>query len=1492
MSLGEYQSYPLTDAQQRIWNTEILYPNTALCLLSGIIKIKTRINKDLLEKSINNVIKTNDALRIRLIKIENETKQLIADYKYRNIDFIDFDDPNSRFKSFDQLKAYNLEPLELINSELFDFLIFKVSDNEYGYTAKIHHVISDGVSMENLFEQILDNYERLEQKTSIKEHHTPSYIDYIHDEIEYKESERYEIDQNYWLETFRHLPENLKTNLYNPLTTSTASNRKTLIIDGETLRSIKNLCKESRVNLFTFFQAILYIYINKTTNSQDIVIGTNYSNRVTKREKNTIGMFTSTVASRMLLDSDETIISFLKRLFIQTSKNMRHQRYPYNELIQEIRRKQNITNLHRLFGIAMEYRPFKTFELNGQKVDFEDQFCGDEANDLTIHIVEKLEEDHLIINFDYRKYIFNDDEMETLIKRFRKIIKYITEHQNEEIKSISFISKDEKNVILEKFNNTRTNYPRNQVIQELFEEQVKRTPDQIAVVCDDKYQTYKELNKKANQLARTLEAEGVGPDHLVGVMAESSLDMIVGVLGILKAGGAYVPIDPDYPKERVQYMLNDAGVEIVLSQSHLQRNIQSQGLKIFNLDEQSSYHQDGTNMEKSVSPTHLAYVLYTSGTTGKPKGVMVEHRNVIRLVKQTNYVTLDEETRILQTGNMVFDASTFEIWGPLLNSGQLYLTKNKQILDVVNLKELIERYHINTMWLTSPLFNQLTAQNIHLFEHLETLIIGGDVLSVTHVNKIKRNNPRLKLINGYGPTENTTFSTTFAIQGEQEGSVPIGKPIANSKVYILDRSLNLQPIGVWGELVVAGDGVARGYLNCPDVTAEKFLESPYVSGERMYRTGDLARWLPNGNIEYLGRMDHQVKIRGYRIEIGEIEMALLNIKGVQEAIVIPKEQDNGEKALCAYFVAKRSYLINEMKEQLSELLPHYMIPSYLVQLKQMPLTPNGKIDRKLLPKPEEELQTGTEYVAPRNPVEETLTEIWQKVLGLSRVGIKDNFFEVGGDSLRATNAVVNINKELKVDISLKEIFTGSTIEDLAKIIEKSSVESYDFIPVIEEKDYYPVSSAQKRMYILSHMVGNELTYNMPHSVQIDGELNIKNLESAFKRLIQRHDSLRTSFKMINGEPKQFIQKNIDFSIKSIQATFEDLKKNQSDFLYEFDLTKAPLMRVKLLKINSECHILMIDMHHIISDGTSINIFMKELFDLYEGKQLPELRIQYKDYVAWQLELQDSEKMKRNEDYWLKVFTDDIPLVDMPTDYERPIKRSYEGSLVNFKIDNDLYRGLNRIAEQTGSTLYMVLLASYTILLSKYTGLKDISVGTPVSGRNHSDIEGIIGMFVNTLVIRNRLSFEKTFIQYLNAVKETTLDAFENQDYLYERLVEKVDVKKVKNRNPLFDTMLAIENVDYIEKNKSSLNLKSLEQVHTVSRFDLTLFIHVGQNELRGSFEYCTKLFKRSSVELLVRNLKTIISIISKNPSIKLSDIKLDLDIKGNHNQVDLFELNF
>ncbi|MEH7653431.1 non-ribosomal peptide synthetase, partial [Bacillus safensis] len=765
--------------------------------------------------------------------------------------------------------------------------------------------------------------------------------------------------------------------------------------------------------------------------------------------------------------------------------------------------------------------------------------------------------------FQFNQNVYDERNVEQISSHFSNLVQQVVLTPDIPLEKLSVISIDEKNKILTDFNDTKTDYPRTKTIQELFEEQVELVPNQIAVSYKDQQLTYKDLNERANKLARMLKAEGVGPDRLVAIMVERSLDMIVGILGILKAGGAYLPIDTDYPENRVRYMIEDSGAELLLSQSNLQSNIPQES-KVFYLDEQSSYHQDATNLESKIESTHLAYVIYTSGTTGKPKGVMTLHRNIVRVVKNTNYIDITKDDNVLQLSSYSFDGATFDIFGALLNGAKLIIAPKETMLNISTLADLIKNQRISVMFITTAFFNVLVDLDVNCLSGIRKILFGGEQVSVKHVRKAFQVLGPNKIKHVYGPTESTVFATYYDVEEMQDGelNIPIGKPISNTDIYIVDKFNHLLPIGVEGELCISGDGLARGYLNSLDVTKEKFIENPYNSGECMYRTGDLARWLPDGNIEYLGRVDHQVKIRGYRIEIGEVETALLNIKEVQEAIVIADKDGNDEKALCAYFVAEHPYPIRELKDRLSELLPSYMIPAFFVQMEQMPLTPNGKIDRNSLAKQKKQLHTENEFVVSRNSVEEGLVDIWREILGVQRVGVKDNFFDIGGHSLRATNLAAKINKKFKVDISLREIFSDPTIEQLATIIENREQKDCMLIPYVEEKEYYPVSSAQKRMYILNQREGGKLSYNIPNMLVIDGDLNVAKLQSALVKLIERHESLRTSFKLVQGELSQYIYPNVNFKLKVKKINQHEIDAYARKFIIPFDLAKAPLFRVE------------------------------------------------------------------------------------------------------------------------------------------------------------------------------------------------------------------------------------------------------------------------------------------------------------------------------------------
>ncbi|HAY3898245.1 TPA: amino acid adenylation domain-containing protein, partial [Escherichia coli] len=946
--------------------------------------------------------------------------------------------------------------------------------------------------------------------------------------------------------------------------------------------------------------------------------------------------------------------------------------------------------------------------------------------DLTLNALESDEKLNFII--DYCPKLFKKETIERLSSHYVRILESIVNNKEIKLSEVDLLSEEERNQILYEFNDTKVEYPKNKTIHELFEEQVEKTPDNIAGVFEDKKLTYRELNERANSLARVLRDKGVKADSIVGIMVERSLKMIVGIMGILKAGGAYLPIDPNYPKERIEYMLKDSESKILLSKNDLVETIEFDG-EVIDLFSEELFKNELVNLDKINGPSNLAYVIYTSGTTGNPKGVMCEHKNVVRLVKNTNYIEFKENDKILQTGSMVFDASTFEVWGVLLNGLELYLAKNKTIILPELLEEFVIKNNITILWLTSELFNQIAKENINVFKNLRYLLVGGDILSPKYISLVRKQFTNLRIVNGYGPTENTTFSTTYQIEKEYDSNIPIGKPIANSKAYILDKNYSLVPIGVCGELCVSGDGLARGYVNMPELVSEKFVDNPLEVGTKMYKTGDLARWLPDGNIEFLGRIDNQVKIRGFRIELSEIENRLLQHGNIKEAAVVVKENKDSEKYICAYLVTEKALEELDLRNYLKETLPEYMVPAYFVQLEKMPLTPNGKLDRRALPELNLDA-TLTEYEAPRNEVEETLSKIWSEILGVEKIGINDNFFELGGHSLKATMLMSKIHKELSKEVPLKELFKSPTIKELGKYIEDSEENLYSRIKKVEEKEYYEASSAQKRMYMLQQFDKDSIAYNMPAVFELEGKVDKSKIEEIFRKLTQRHEALRTYFETLDGEIVQKLQNNYVFELKhrNENGNIEDIINK---FVRPFDLDKAPLFRAELVENNKKDYLL-IDMHHIISDGISMGILINEFTEIYSGKALEPLKLQYKDFAAWQNNFLKSEEMKKQEEYWINRFSDKIPALNMLTDYERPAMQSFEGDSVSFEVDEDITLKLRKLTKETGTTMHMVLLSAFNILLSKYSGQEDIVIGTPIAGRPHVDLQNIMGMFVNTL----------------------------------------------------------------------------------------------------------------------------------------------------------------
>jgi bacitracin synthase 3 len=935
-----------------------------------------------------------------------------------------------------------------------------------------------------------------------------------------------------------------------------------------------------------------------------------------------------------------------------------------------------------------------------------------------------------------------------------------------------------------------------------------------------------------------------------------------------------------------------------------------------------------SNLDNVNNSSDLAYMVFTSGSTGKPKGVMVEHKNVSRLVKQTNYIDITPTDTVLQLSNYAFDGSVFDIFAALLNGAKSVMVSEEDLQDVEGLSALIIDEKITLFFVTTALFNVLVDTNIQCFAHIRSVLFGGERVSFEHVKKALQYMKDGQIIHVYGPTETTVYATFYYIHelDEHLGTVPIGKPLANTTVYVLDKNMRPVPGGAAGEIYIGGDSVARGYFKREELTAEKFVTNPFVENDRLYKTGDLARMLPDGNVVFLGRIDNQVKLRGFRIELGEIESQLLNVAEISEAVVLVKNNKTNDKYLCAYVVLANSREIAgespppaagvidfaEIKRKLAENLPDYMIPTYFVPLEKMPLNANGKIDKKALPEPG--IAAREDFITPKSELEQKVVEIWADVLNVDRavIGTHSNFFELGGHSLKATILVSKIHKELNVKVPLAELFRTQTISGLIEYIGTCEHDIHASIKPVEHKEYYDLSSAQKRLYILQQMDASATGYNIPGTIYLNRNFKIDKLEGIFNRLIARHESLRSSFRIVDEEPVQIIHDNVEFEIEYYgidknedwtvsqnsppegglndapldlekiivnepTAVPRELEKIMEHFVRPFDLTRAPLLRVGFAWLE-ENYILLVDMHHIISDGTSHAVLIEEFNRLYNGDDLPELRLQYKDYSEWQNNRDQQQKIKEQEAYWLTLFSDELPVLNLPTDYIRPAAQSFTGKNVSFNLDHRETAIVKSTASKTDTTLYMVLLTIYNVMLCKLCGQEDIIVGTPIASRRHADLQRIIGMFVNTLALRNFPSVNKSFEEFLADVKKRTLDAYENQEYQFEELVDRLSIPRDVSRNPLFDVMFNLLNQN--DQSGAPLEYKeNAEYVHKkgTSKFDMTLTAIDAEEFVYLNFEYCTQLFGSKTIDRFIRYFKRIIWEIDESIERKISDIEMISD---------------
>ncbi len=1035
------------------------------------------------------------------------------------------------------------------------------------------------------------------------------------------------------------------------------------------------------------------------------------------------------------------------------------------------------------------------------------------------------------------------------------------------------------------WNNTSTELPRDKCVHELFETQVERTPEAVSVLSVNEKLTYRELNKRANQLAHRLRGLGVGPDVLVGLCVKRSIEMVIGLLGILKAGGAYVPIDPAYPKERLHLVLNDAQAAVLVTQDGLSRDLDLEVLNcaVICLDTPPGPDADYPleNPQSGVGPGNLSYVIHTSGSTGTPKGVEIEHRSLVNHMEWMRACyPVDREDRVLSRTSISFDAAVWEFWLPLISGAILCLPPTGTERDPDALADFMNRFGISIAQFVPTLLSATLDSGVSKPSNLRLVFAGGEVLGRELAEKTI-GSWNVPIVNLFGPTETTIQVTHYLCRGKvpDTQTIPIGSPIWNAQIYILDRLLQPVPVGVPGEIYIGGEGVARGYHNRPELTAERFIPDPFKPElrNRLYRSGDLGRYLPDGNIEFLGRLDNQVKIRGFRIELGEIETALRQSEGVGEAVVVSREDGPGGRRLVAYVVGEHGGDPPEQKvlrEKLQAKLPDYMVPSFFLFLDKLPLTQNGKVDRQALPPPGPQLKTTR---PPRSPQEEILCGIFSEVLKVERVGIDDSFFALGGHSLMAIKLVNRVRETLGVDLDVRSVFEMPVVAQLVSCLQPA-IAGHSPIVRRPRPERLPLSNAQKRLWFLDRLEGSSAEYNMAEAVRLQGELNVSALDRAINTLIERHETLRTRFEDANGQPFQIIEPAYPrpLEIEDLSAIAEKIRETalmavlRQEAEKHFDLRTGPLFRIKVVRLGEHDHVLVWSCHHIISDGWSVAVFNREIALLYAAfcadrqNQLAPLPLQYADYALWQHDQLESAEWQALLTYWREQLAD-APALELPTDRPRPSKPTHEAAHCSLFLPRHLTSQLKTLSREEKCTLFMSILAAFKVLLARHSGQEDISLGIPAVNRSRVEIEGLIGCFLNTLVLRTDLSGNITFRELMRRVRAVTLGAYAHADLPFEKLVEELGPERDLSRTPLFQVFLNFISIEDLGLRLPGLEAAKVELESSKAKFDLTLYAYERDASLFFVLVYNTDLFDASTAERMLSRFQVLLEAIVAQP---------------------------
>ncbi|BAZ22953.1 non-ribosomal peptide synthase [Kalymmatonema gypsitolerans NIES-4073] len=1505
------EQLPLSWAQERLWFLNQLGGASATYNMPGAVRISGQFNIHAFQQALSEIIRRHEVLRTSFQTVNGIPIQVIHPQATTQINVIELQQfPQQERETLLQQLAQQeaINPFDLEIAPLIRCSLLQLDATEFVLLLTMHHIVSDGWSIGVLIQELSSFYQAFcAQQPSPLPELPIQYADFAVWQRQWLSGSVLETQLNYWLSQLHGAPEllQLPTDRPRPSVQTYHGATYNSTLNTDLIQKLQTLSRESGTTLFMTLHAAFATLLYRYSGQSDILVGTPIANRNRSEIESLIGFFVNTLVLRTRFEDNPSFERLLAQVRETTLKAYEHQDVPFEQVVEALQPQRSLSH-SPLFQVifALQNAPMGKLELPGVSLTQLTQESTTAKFDLTLSMSETSQ--GLVGEWEYNTDLFDGSTIERMAAHFQNLLSALVENPQQLVGELPLLSAAERHQFLVEWNDTASEYPTDKCIHQLFEEQVERTPLSVAVVFNTEQLTYQQLNQQANQLAHHLQSLGVGPEVLVGICVERSIEMVVGLLAILKAGGAYVPLDPNYPQERLSYMLADSDVKVLLTQQSLLESLPQNQAQVVCLDTDwgaiEQHSQD--NLGVGVWSDNLAYVIYTSGSTGQPKGILVAHKGLLNLVfwHQATFgiTSLDIATQLAGTA---FDAAAWELWPYLSAGASIHLLKAETIVQPQVLQDWLILQKITITFVPTPLLESFLSLEWPPSIALRIVLAGGDKLHQYPSTSIP-----FSVINNYGPTENTVVTTSGLIVSTEQTNLlpPIGRPIANTQIYILDKHLQPVPIGVIGELYIGGDGLARGYLNRPELTLEKFIQNPFSNSksERLYKTGDLVRYRSDGNIEFLGRIDNQVKVRGFRIELGEIEAVLNTHPYIQQAVVIATEDIPGNKRLVAYMVSdpcreqgeetRSTLTTNQIREFLKQKLPEYMVPSVFVTLDTLPLTPNGKVDQRALPAPNWEILQTEEYVAPRTPTKEIITNIFASVLGIQAVGIHNNFFSLGGHSLLATQLISRLRLAFEVEIPLRAVFEFPTVAQLDQTIAQlrtleQGLNLPPIEPVVNDIQQFSLSFAQERLWFLNQLEGASATYNIPGAIRITGHLDLNAFQQALSEIVRRHKVLRTSFHIVNDTPIQVIHADAIMNInpvvdlqqlEAIERETVVQQQIQQEAITPFDLETAPLIRYRLLQLDAREYVLLLTMHHIVSDGWSMGVLIQELSSLYqafcagEKSPLPELRIQYADFAVWQRQWFSGFVRETQLNYWLSQLHDAPKLLQLPTDRPRPSVQTYYGATQSLTLNTDLMQKLQTLSQESGTTLFMTLLAAFATLLYRYSGQSDILVGTPIANRNRSEIEPLIGFFVNTLVLRTRFEDNPSFEKLLTQVRESTLKAYEHQDVPFEQVVEALQPQRDLSHSPLFQVMFMLQNAPMGELQLPGATWCELNQKRTIAKFDMTLSISETAQGLVGEWEYNIDLFDGSTIERMAAHFQNLLSAIVKNPQQAIDELPL------------------